>query len=160
MAPPPSSSTAPTTTSSLSPEGQLPSAPQGRPEADFQAACLKSFRKYATRCQKFQDSVQRGIPDVLAGWRGGGIWIEMKWVHEWPKRPGTKPPIHFRPGQVPWLENWWGMPLPTCVLVGSPDGWCVLKGQGLSEQIERPWSELTIRPGIPAVQDLLLALKY
>jgi len=127
-------------------------------EAEFQEYMLGKLRGAGWDCQKFQDALQGGIPDVLIGRKGAGAWIELKWIPEWPKRETTKPPLKFRPGQVPWLRRWHGRPLPTGVLLASPAGWAWIPAPNLLQAMKEPWVNLRITPGLPTAEEMWNAI--
>lgn len=95
------------------------------PEADFQDLALAALRASGAKVQKFHDEVGIGIPDVFAGWSGGGMWLELKWK-TFPVRPSTPLRPHFRGPQRKWLSDFDKRPLPTAALVGTPEGWIVV----------------------------------
>jgi len=56
--------------------------------------------------QRHEDKLTLGIPDVSFGIGGGGGWIELKYLHEWPKMVNTVVSIdHYTSEQRRWLRN-------------------------------------------------------
>jgi len=53
--------------------------------------------------QRVENLLGQGTPDV---WYADGA-LELKALHEWPKRAETPVRVEFRPGQVPWLLRRW-----------------------------------------------------
>ena len=60
-----------------------------------------------TRCHltRIESSAGNGVPDVSVGLPGKNAWIELKYIPEWPKRPGTKVKLPLRPEQKHWIKN-------------------------------------------------------
>ncbi len=53
---------------------------------------------------RVENLLEVGTPDVTYCLPGGVEgWLELKHVHKWPAREGTRVRVKFEPGQVPWL---------------------------------------------------------
>lgn len=54
---------------------------------------------------RIESSAGNGVPDVSIGVPGGNIWVELKYIPEWPKRPTTKVKLPLRPEQKHWIKT-------------------------------------------------------
>lgn len=73
-------------------------------ESTMRQDIIKVLRKFWMHPQAIENSVGTGVPDVnyVQG------WVELKALHEWPKRAATPVRIdHFTPQQRIWLRNRW-----------------------------------------------------
>jgi hypothetical protein len=122
-------------------------------ESKFKGSAIKDWRSQGLVVQCFEDKLSAGIADSFIGWPGGGLWIEWKWV-QIPARGATPLPVEFRPGQLPWLKQFHGKPLPTCVVVGSDKGYLVVPGPKAPELLEKAskdWIWIDDKPTIPMI---------
>lgn len=56
--------------------------------------------------QRHEDKLSKGIPDVSYGLWGTGGWVELKYLHGWPKQEKTIVKIdHYTTEQRRWLRN-------------------------------------------------------
>lgn len=56
-------------------------------------------------CQRHEDKLCRGIPDVSYAIEGVDGWIELKSLADWPKLDRTPVNVGISPEQVAWLET-------------------------------------------------------
>lgn len=69
----------------------------------FASGCLGLLR-----LERIENMVGEAMPDVLGVNRGGTVfWLELKALHEWPKRATTCPlKSKFEKGQLGFLCSW------------------------------------------------------
>ena len=116
-------------------------------EATAQKKLITSLKATGCRVQKFTDQFGFGIPDLLAGTKDLGLWVEMKFMDRWPVKPTTPvlPKDKITGNQVFWLTEWWMRPCPTCVVLAFGDGtWLLMPAPLLSRLTETPSSALTV----------------
>ena len=110
-------------------------------EQHFQAKVVNTLRAEGIMLQKFQDSLSLGIPDLFVGGATIGIWIELKWVEEWPTGQETPlgPRLDLTGNQRSWMLKFHGRPCPCVVMIGSKDGWCFVKAPDIEHDLfQRP----------------------
>jgi len=57
---------------------------------------------------RLENAVDEGTPDVNGCFDSNEVWIELKALHEWPKRASTPVRLnHFKDCQRQWLVNRW-----------------------------------------------------
>jgi hypothetical protein len=88
-----------------------------------EAALRDLFRRGVTsiggRSKHLEDSINVGIPDVVAQIVSTTRWIEVKHIKAWPKRAKTPVRLkHFSPAQIGFLMSW----QCTWVLLGVGSG--------------------------------------
>lgn len=110
-------------------------------EAKAQEKLMDGLRKTGAEVQKFTDMFGFGIPDLVAGIPGFGLWVEMKYREAWPVRPAT--PLLTKQditgNQIEWARKMWGKPSPTSVLLALGDGsWVLVPGLYASRLTEIP----------------------
>lgn len=121
-------------------------------EQKFQAKIIDAISAEGCSYQKFQDSLSAGVPDLLVGIPGKGIWLEVKLVL--PRSMGSplgsvEPMARFLKEEVSgpqilWLNTHFGRPLPTAVIVGSPETrWMVIPTPRLEEVLHNVSSKDT-----------------
>lgn len=117
-------------------------------EAKAQERLLTSLKATGCETQKFTDMFGFGIPDLVAGIKDLGIWVEMKYRASWPVKPTT--PLLTKQditgNQIEWARRFWGKPSPTSVLLALGDGsWLLVPGlyaSRLTEMPSRAWRPL------------------
>ena len=62
---------------------------------------LMPFNVHMTR---IESSAGNGVPDVTIGVPGKQLWVELKYIAEWPKRNTTKVKLPLRPEQKHWIK--------------------------------------------------------
>jgi len=74
-------------------------------ESTFWAYLRKGMKGY-WHAQRHEDKLTLGIPDVSYGMRGVGGWVELKYLHNWPKMKDTVVTIdHYTSEQRKWLRH-------------------------------------------------------
>lgn len=53
---------------------------------------------------RIESSAGNGVPDVSIGIPGKNVWVELKYIESWPKRPTTKVKLPLRPEQKWWIK--------------------------------------------------------
>ena len=53
---------------------------------------------------RIESSAGNGVPDVSIGIPGKNVWMELKYVREWPKRITTKVKLPLRNEQKLWIK--------------------------------------------------------
>ena len=115
-------------------------------EAKAQTKLMDGLKKTGAEVQKFTDMFGFGIPDLVAGIPGFGLWVEMKYREAWPKRPATPllTKADITGNQVSWARSWWMKPSPTSVLLALGDGsWLLVPGSYASCLTEIPSGPMT-----------------
>ena len=91
---------------------------------------------------KIMNSMQNGVPDCYFSATKGDIWIECKYIKTMPKRPSTL----INPGlsalQKRWILGRYHEGRNVAVLIGSPQGSCILTEDNLTSDIIQ--SDLTL----------------
>lgn len=74
-------------------------------EKNSRKTVVDNFRLLGAHCQRIEDSITPGVPDLNLYWHGEG-WIEFKHVeeHKLPKRATTDVRIGLKPEQCDWLK--------------------------------------------------------
>lgn len=135
-------------------------------EAKAQEKLLTGLKRTGAETQKFTDMFGFGIPDLVAGIPGFGLWVEMKYREAWPKRPATPllTKADITGNQANWARSWWMKPSPTSVLLALGDGsWLLVPGPYASRLTEMPseaWTPLlqTTPLGRQSIHSLLKVL--
>lgn len=121
-----------------------------------------TLRGEGIQIQKFQDSLSLGIPDFFVGGTSLGMWIELKWVEEWPVGQDTPlgPRLDFTGNQRAWGLRFHGKPCPCMVMIGSPAGWCIVKAPDFEHDLYlRPASMLKLWQDKPNMVNIIKAYR-
>lgn len=131
-------------------------------EAKFQVKVGNTLRGEGIMIQKFQDSLSLGIPDFFVGGTSLGMWIEMKWVDEWPVGQDTPlgPRLDLTGNQRAWAMRFHGKPCPCMVMIGSEQGWCIVKAPDFEHDLDnRPASMLKLWQEKPNMINIIKAYR-
>lgn len=63
------------------------------------------LKNYPVHLTRIESSAGNGVPDVSVGITGKNLWVELKYIREWPKRPATKVKLPLRPEQKLWIKQ-------------------------------------------------------
>jgi hypothetical protein len=94
---------------------------------------LKAARAHV---QRFEDKLQAGIPDANFCLNGREVWLEGKFLKEYPKRETTKVKVGIRPEQATWHESRLLAGGEVFIWVREPDGWRLIGGYA-SRQLQK-----------------------
>ena len=89
-------------------------------EAGFTAAVLKKVREAGAYAWKVSDRFNAGVPDCWISGPKGDLWVEVKFVKQFPKRATVRPDLSAL--QRKWLEDRHDEGRQVAVVVGSPEG--------------------------------------
>ena len=78
--------------------------------------------------QRFEDKLQAGIPDANFCLHGTEVWLEGKFLKEYPKRETTKVKVGLRKEQAVWIENRILAGGDVYIWIREPDGWRLVEG--------------------------------
>lgn len=53
---------------------------------------------------RIESSAGNGVPDVSIGFPNKNVWVELKYIPSWPKRPATLVKLPLRPEQKHWIK--------------------------------------------------------
>lgn len=82
---------------------------------------------------RIESSVGNGIPDVLFCIPQKFLWIELKYVKEWPKRNSTKVKLPLRPEQVIWINSRGNLSGLVFVLIKIENDFFLIKHNEINE---------------------------
>lgn len=82
---------------------------------------------------RIESSVGNGIPDVLFCIPQKFLWIELKYVKEWPKRNTTKVKLPLRPEQVIWINSRGNLSGLVFVLIKIENDFFLIKHNEINE---------------------------
>ena len=105
-------------------------------EASAWATLRTKLKAHGAHVQRFEDKLQAGIPDANFCRKGEEIWLEGKFLKEYPKRATTKVKVGLRKEQATWIENRIRAGGSAYVWIREPDGWRLVHGN-FCRQLQR-----------------------
>lgn len=98
-------------------------------EGSFWALTREAFKRHGAFIRKLpaEGFAGKGTPDGIFAYSMTSGVIELKYVKEWPKRPGTTVPVDLTPEQWNWLSDFVDKGGRGYVLLGVEDDWFLLR---------------------------------
>ena len=93
---------------------------------------IKAAGVYALKIQTMNNN---GVPDCWYSGNKNYLFAEMKYIVKLPKKSGTLIQPKLSDLQIEWLGERYTEGRNVCVIIGSPDGWCI---QTEPQQWENP----------------------
>lgn len=91
-----------------------------------------------------ENQMGQGMADIVCiNRRGTVVWMEAKFIEEWPKRAGTLPlKLSFEPGQVPFLKEWVSWKGHAFVLLKAAGVFYLLHPKGKFDLVDMTTAEI------------------
>lgn len=89
---------------------------------------------------RIESSAGNGVPDVIIHHDNGHSFLELKYIKEWPKRPGTKVKLPLRPEQKLWITSRGALSGNVWVLFRIQDDYFLLSW-ALCEHASAGWTQ-------------------